>query len=250
MSGERVGVRSSLRECPYPSLTNFFARHGKDSTAEVVYSNGQVTARRTVGELYSFSLKIGKFLVEQGIRKGDPVAIMVSNRPEWLAIYMGIINAGACAVPLDLHLTTPEVKNLIDDARPRFFFVERDTLKGLRDKHMDDMVERYIVLDSTINYLRKSVVFDRLAEIDSEGWQPVEGEMDDAASLIYTSGTTGRPKGVPLQHRNFLSQVEVGRDVNLKRGDSVDDSAAESRLRVFGVLPCGARAWARHSHPQ
>ena len=205
----------------YGSLTDYFSQQAKNSRASIIYSDGVITTQQTMGELYDLSLKIGKYLSDQGIQKGDPVGLMVANRPEWFAIYMGIINAGGTAVPMDMHLSAIEVRNLIHDSKPRFFFIERGLLKQLRDKGLDDMVEKYIVLDSDIFYLRKSMPFKELQKFEIGDWKPRKAQAEDIASLIYTSGTTGNPKGVPLTHRNFLSQIYLGKNVKLTPSDAV-----------------------------
>ena len=77
----------------------------KDSTWE----------RWTYGQIEDFSLRIGAFLINKGFKKGDFAAICIENRPEWAAIYLGIMAAGLIGVPLDPQLTEQEIENLIND---------------------------------------------------------------------------------------------------------------------------------------
>jgi long-chain acyl-CoA synthetase len=132
-------------------------------------------------------------LARLGVRRGDTVALMLSNRPEFHVADLAATTLGA--TPFSIYLTSaPEqVAYVLRDAAPRVAIVEarfRPLVTGL--------VEHVIDVEQ----------LDAISEpgFDSEPhWRAVR--PDDVLTLIYTSGTTGPPKGVQLLHRNQMAAV-------------------------------------------
>lgn len=211
---------------PYRSLNDLFARRAQGSRSTIFHSDGLTATRRTMGDIYALGLKIGRFLTDLDLPRGSYVALMSGNRPEWLAIYMGIIHAGHCALTIDPHLSRMEVKNLIQDSKASVFFIERGLFGSIRDAELEQKVKKFIVLDAEINYLSKCIPFSWIEKAPQADFRPVETGLEDEASLIYTSGTTGQPKGVVLKHKNLLSQVKLGKPLGVT-----------DRSRVLLVLP-------------
>jgi len=78
--------------------------------------------RLTYKELETFALKLANFLISKGLKKGDFVAIILENCPQWPEIYLGIMHAGLTCVPLDIQLSPEEIKNLILDSNAKILF--------------------------------------------------------------------------------------------------------------------------------
>ncbi|MFN3395421.1 MAG: AMP-binding protein [Thermodesulfovibrionales bacterium] len=151
---------------------------------------------------------------EVRIKKGERVAIILENRPEWGIIYFGVVASGAIAVPIDVRSTQEEIENLINDSEASFlFFSERTSVSVPGGK-------RGISVDSDL--------FKQICGIE-QSYQSHPGRVEDSdlASIIYTSGTTGRPKGVMLSHRNFCSDAMAA----LKAG------IVNERDNVLSILP-------------
>jgi long-chain acyl-CoA synthetase len=151
----------------------------------------------TYEEFFLLSNRIASFLLSTGLTKGDRVAIVSENRPEWCAAYMAILMAGGIAVPIDMQLGSDEVKNLLADSESKTVFysskTEANVLKAVEGTHI-----KGINLD-TASFTH--------SPIHPFTHSPVTA--DDIASIIYTSGTTGKPKGVMLTHENFCSDADA-----------------------------------------
>jgi len=205
---------------PYGSLSDFFGQQALRNKTSVHYSDGTGVQTHPFQELHEISLKVAHFLQMKQIKRGEPVALMMKNRPEWLAIYMGIIHAGGCALLLDIHLSDLEVDNLIRDSRARIFFTERSIFRRIHSSGIIRKVEKFVIVDAQINYLSKCIPFESIVR-QAEKLDPLPCQGEDRASLIYTSGTTAKPKGVVLKHKNLLSQLVISEMLGLKEKDKV-----------------------------
>ncbi|MBL7684533.1 MAG: AMP-binding protein [Deltaproteobacteria bacterium] len=205
----------------YNSMSEFFEDKSKNNLSLVHDTDGTHHHSQTFHELYLKSLKIAYFLKAQGIQKGDVVALMSKASSDWLATYMGIVFAGACVLAMDRHLTAFEVKNIFRNSNPKYFFIEREVYKKIWDLELDSLIKKFIILESDINYLKKTLPLKILLEQEiSSYFKPVVCKPEDPICLIYTSGTTSNPKGVLLKHKNFLSQRRIATLTPLKREDT------------------------------
>jgi long-chain acyl-CoA synthetase len=149
--------------------------------------------RFTYKDLEVSSLKIGAFLIKEGLNKGECVSIILENCPEWAMIYLGIMYAGLTCVPLDPQLSPQEIKNLITDSQTKAIFCSQE-LFNHKIKLATEGLSIKIICD-----------FSVFEQISTENIIWPEVTPEDIASLIYTSGTTGKPKGVLLAHKNFCA---------------------------------------------
>ena len=143
-------------------------------------------------------------LNEHGIERGEPVAIAMRNRPEWLIAFVAIINSGALAVPLNSWGRAQELDQGLKDSDAKLVICDAQRLAFVRET---DINIPALVVEPT----EPDAASEDLAEIlDQEG--PVPGELpaidgSDPALLLFTSGTSGRPKGVLLTHSNCCQAV-------------------------------------------
>src|SRR4051812_21134740 len=126
-----------------------------------------------------------------GVRRGDTVALMISNRPEFMIADLAAMTLGA--TPFSIYLTSApdQVRYVIADAAAKVAIVEErfvPLVTGLVDHVL------------TIGDWPEDPAFDA-----EPHWRA--GEPDDILTLIYTSGTTGPPKGVQIAHRNQMAAV-------------------------------------------
>ncbi len=171
---------------------------------------GDSYTRYTYEQLLRATQAITTLLQKEGIGRGDRVVLLSENRPEWGIAYLGILSAGATAVPLDAQLTAREIGNILRHADPKAICASRSLLPTVIPLARESSPAPLLIsLDEP-----SAEAPTGMAEIlRSPGGSPPPlptslGSGDAPASILYTSGTTGTPKGVVLTHRNFLSNVE------------------------------------------
>ncbi|MEW6162527.1 MAG: AMP-binding protein [Nitrospirota bacterium] len=152
----------------------------------------------TYNELLESTKGIASYFIKNGIRKGDKIAIISENRPEWCASYLAISLSGGIAVPIDAQLGLEEIRNLLADSESKVVFHSLKTGENIK-KALNDLVTQ-------VNF--DSPEFKDICRTQ-EVYNYPEVSEGDVASLIYTSGTTGMPKGVELTHKNLCSDAEA-----------------------------------------
>ncbi len=169
----------------------------------IVAGEGEVTI--SWNELRDQVGRIAGGLAALGVSKGDSVAIMLNNRPEFFAVDMAAVSLGA--IPFSIYQTSsPEqIQYVVSDAEAKVAVVETAFLETFGKARADlPAIETLIVVDGeggdhTLESLEAlDPDFDTAETVAAVG-------ADDLLTLIYTSGTTGPPKGVQLTHRNLMT---------------------------------------------
>jgi long-chain acyl-CoA synthetase len=155
---------------------------------------------------------------ELGLERGERVAILSENRPEWAYADFASLAAGAVDVPIYATLTPAQVLYLLNDSGARVAFVSNalqarklDEVRGQAKqlRHVIRMEEGPGFPEGTLSMdevrARGRAVLAR--DADAVRRRAAETRPEDLATLIYTSGTTGDPKGVMLTHANLVSNV-------------------------------------------
>ena len=144
------------------------------------------------------------------IKKGDKVAIISTNRPEWNFIDMALLQVGAIPIPIYPTISESDYNYILNHAEVKYVFVEGEELlkkiehilpeiPSLKDIYTFKDRQRYKYFDQLIQLGKQNPNFKLLEDI-KEGIH-----NNDIATIIYTSGTTGNPKGVMLSHNNIIS---------------------------------------------
>jgi long-chain acyl-CoA synthetase len=156
-------------------------------------------------------------LHQLGLRRGDTLAILLSNRPEFHVVDMAAVTLGATPFSIYQTYAPNQIEFVVADAGARIAVVESQYLESLLGARRElANLEHVILLDPpAAGVLADGVI--TLAEVEAAGrtdelQEAVERasqevDPEDVLTLIYTSGTTGPPKGVQLCHRNLLSAV-------------------------------------------
>jgi long-chain acyl-CoA synthetase len=169
-------------------------------------------------------------LVALGIGKGDKVAILGENRPEWAYADLATLCAGAADTPVYATLTPAQVLYILNDSESKAVFVSNAAqaakvaeIKGQLEtiRHVIRMDEGEIPGTVALSEIRARGREALARDRDAARTRAAAVEPTDLATLIYTSGTTGDPKGVMLTHSNLVSNV-LG-SVKVFRGLSSED---------------------------
>ena len=151
-------------------------------------------------------------LRELGIAKGDRVAILSENRPEWAIADFACLQLGAVVVPIYATLNPQQVATILCDSGCRVIFVSTARqVEKVRSIKEQTFLEHVIVMDA-IPYPDARAMRSLLGPVSAEQAGQIEElarsvSPNDLASIIYTSGTTGVPKGAMLSHGNLTSNI-------------------------------------------
>ncbi len=187
----------------YPQKDDILA--GKENNQWVKYSTIDYVELATM---------VSYGLLNLGMKKGDKIAMVSNNRPEWNIIDMGISQAGMILVPIYPTIGVEEYEYILDDAKPKLIFVSD---KGLFEK-IKPIVDKAASIEGiyTINKVEGAKNWTEVKELGKKNADKYRDELvkikesvksEDLVTLIYTSGTTGNPKGVMLSHSNLMSNV-------------------------------------------
>ena len=181
----------------------------------------------TYGE---FAIKIARIHLLYkacGIRRGDKVAILGKNTPEWVAVFMATITYGAVIVPILNDFNPLDAQHIVNHSEARLLFVNEsifehmdfsqmprveavvslDRRQVLDEKIPDDNSKRFSTVISVIPKLFKKVYPKGFTQ---DNIKYPQMQPDDLCILNYTSGTTGFSKGVMLTYRNINGNVQFG----------------------------------------
>jgi len=174
----------------------------------MLHRNGDRWTPISSRDLYRNTLGVSRKLLEWKIGKGDRIAILSENRPEWATADFAAMLLGAVVVPIYATLTPEQVAHLLRDSGSRVIFVStQEQLDKVLAIRAHTPIEQVVVMDpiGTLDAVRMDLLMnsgpeDRDLAVDSlaQGITP-----EDLATLLYTSGTTGIPKGVMLTHGNL-----------------------------------------------
>ncbi|MCW3030617.1 MAG: long-chain fatty acid--CoA ligase, partial [Solirubrobacterales bacterium] len=202
------------------------ASDGSAVTAQTVAEAFRTTASKRAGDIAirtkgdAFTITWGELLArvdalagglsKLGVNRGETVALMLSNRPEFHLCDLATMMIGATPFSIYNTYSAEQISYLLSDAQARVVICEQQFLAQVTQARASAPgVEHVIVVDG-------EAPEGTLALADVEGSDPdfdVEASVaalqgSDVLTLIYTSGTTGPPKGVQLIHRNLLAAVE------------------------------------------
>jgi long-chain acyl-CoA synthetase len=246
-----------------PDLLDASAREFPDKTALTFFADPKLPpSRMTYGQLRDASLRFATALHHLGVRKGDRVAIMLPNCPQFPVVFFGLLRLGAIAVNTNPLYVAREMKEQFNDAGAETAVLLSTFFPRLQEIRAETKIKRVIIVDiaETLGFPWKSIVhlvqrkhgeyvevppgsdiffLPSLLKQHPPSPPRVEIGGDDVALLQYTGGTTGTPKGAMLTHRNLVvntlqlaawfAKAERGKEVVM---------AAIPFFHVYGMTVC------------
>ncbi|WP_020188240.1 class I adenylate-forming enzyme family protein [Methylopila sp. 73B] len=149
-------------------------------------------------------------LAAHGVGRGDRIAILAANRPDYVALLLGAMRAGVVPVPLNFKFPDPTIAQIVADSGAKVVFCDAERLAH-----------------APAGVPAASLETDLDGWLDPGPFEPVDPAPDDMAMMLFTSGSTGRPKGVRLSHASHLWVV---------RARMADDDLAGERMLIAAPL--------------
>jgi long-chain acyl-CoA synthetase len=183
------------------------------------YRGLRYTEVRSRTEIFAYGL------ASLGLKKGDRVAIIAENRPEWVISDIAIVSLGGVDVPVYPTMTAKQIEYIFNDAGVRMAIVSNQFQLNKVMRAYPDVpsLEKIILIaekgpipePDTISF---SAVMDLGKTLQKEQPGLLDASIamvkpEDLLTLIYTSGTTGNPKGVMLTHGNLVSNIKAASQV-------------------------------------
>jgi long-chain acyl-CoA synthetase len=182
------------------------------------------------------------FMQSEGITKGDKVAILSQNMPQWGIAYLAITSMGATVVPILTDFHNNEILQIIKHSGSKMVFVSGNMYDKIGYADFENRPK--MVMIESFKPIKTEIPKDSLKDFFEEGKKsfnllktkamqaiglikPEVGE-DDIAAIIYTSGTTGNSKGVMLTHKNLVYDAYIT-ITHIQRVDEHD--------RLISILP-------------
>jgi len=168
-------------------------------------------------ELYRNVVGVARALESWGIRKGDRVAILSENRPEWTITDFAVLSLGAVVVPIYSTQTAEQTSFILNDSGARVAAVStKSQLEKVLGVRQQTPAEQILVMDAVENahaVHMQELMLGGPANPDPEfDARSAAISPEDLATIIYTSGTTGTPKGAMLTHGNMASNIACSLD--------------------------------------
>jgi len=161
----------------------------------IIYRDDEGNRSETsYSELNSLSNQVANFLSELGVKRGEPVGVMMGPRPETAATIVGIYKLGAIALSMTPLFGIDSANYRIQHSGAKVLFTDReDIIKELKAQ-------------ITVSFDKGNYTFNDVKK-GSSVFTPVKTKSSEPAHMLYTSGTTGLPKGVVLSHAAVLAHI-------------------------------------------
>ncbi len=167
----------------------------------IVYQNERLTYRQAHEQVGA----IANWLLRQGVKPGDRVAIAMRNYPEWMLIYWACVSIGVAVVGMNAWWVTDETEFALKDSAPKVVFCDEERLARILER--PETARKSMLVATRVGSLPPGVT--PWSDVIREGGAlpDVKVDPDADACIFYTSGTTGYPKGAQLTHRGCVSNL-------------------------------------------
>lgn len=226
-----TGVPETIDPDHFNSLVDIFEQSIQSYGDKVAYVN--MDQEMTFNELDALSREFAAYLQQQGMKKGDALAIMMPNLLQYPIALFGALRAGLVVVNVNPLYTPRELKHQLSDANAKAIVILDNFAHTLEKVEPDVPVEKVFltsigdmlpapkrwIVNAVVKYVKKMVPSYKLKNtVDFSSalkqgakakYKRPEMTGDDLAFLQYTGGTTGLAKGAMLSHRNMVANLEM-----------------------------------------
>ncbi|MDP6179745.1 MAG: AMP-binding protein [Desulfatiglandales bacterium] len=158
-------------------------------------------------DLYQRTIRTSSWLQSLSIKRGDRVAVMLDNCPEFIELYLACSQVGAIFVPINYRLVGPELKYILNNSEPQLFVFGRRFVENIESLNLSQnrpllslaVVGGYSSRFEILDYLSETSAFEGEESSFTKSSEPADPEEPQV--IMYTSGTTGQPKGAVLTYR-------------------------------------------------
>ena len=157
-------------------------------------------------ELAARSNRYARWALQQDLKKGDTVCLMMPGRPEFLALWVGITRVGGVVALLNTNLTGMALAHCINVVAPKHIVVAAELFESLESArpHLTGDAKIWLHGDAEANFARIDREVDGLPGDDLAAADRRPLNIEDRALYIYTSGTTGLPKAANMNHYRVM----------------------------------------------
>ncbi len=211
---------------------NIFKKYSSTSRPILMHKKEGKYVDIKYSELNDLSENFALGLSQLGVKKGDHIALISENRPEWVVSDIAIHKLLAVDVPIYPTLTAKQIEYIFNDAGIKYALVSNQFQFNKVKKIMDNVKtleyvivfnEKGVELDKNIQSYNDVIEKGKIFSSKNPGYfekQKIKASSDDLLTIIYTSGTTGNPKGVMLTHNNLVSNIKSASElITLKDTD-------------------------------
>ena len=168
---------------------------------------------------------LAELLLDLGVKRGDKIALLSNNMPNWGKAFFAISVVGAVAVPILPDFHENEIKTIIEHSESKLLMVSEGLYKSVNDEAAA-LIDNMIMVDN-FAIIPKETPAEHLKLLTSSApqmktsFEAVDVDEQDLASIIYTSGTTGSSKGVMLTHKNLAWTAQQSRTLFAVKSNDV-----------------------------
>jgi acyl-CoA synthetase (AMP-forming)/AMP-acid ligase II len=164
------------------------------SSPAIEYRDRQIS----YGELLDRVDRLTSVLAAHGLIRGDRVALLSRNRPEYLEVELAAANLGIITACLNWRLSQRELAYCVELVSPKLLIAEQDLIANLDDRRTDGP-----------GLVTIGEQYEHLLQQQSDRSPVIVAEPEDGLVILYTSGTTGLPKGAAISHRAMIARALV-----------------------------------------
>ncbi len=192
----------------------------------------------TFEDLNTRTNRLANSLLKIGLEKGDRVAVLARNCPQYIELYWAMARAGLTIVPINFRLIGKEISFIVNDSGARAFFSGNDFVCGVESVRGEMPVLTHLI---ALGFPSGDwMSYDELIQTGREGPPRTIVHTEDVICIMYTSGTTSFPKGAVITHGNWLASARYH--------CNAFDIGEEDKCLIVNPLFHVAATWPMYSH--